>query len=177
MDTKTCKKCGWVLAIQDPTRFCPICGTKFEIGLCRICGKPAPYYHTSNACRDCYLHVVKKPDDDVRLAQRRRAVYNEWLGKIARVPKEYPTLTEAQWLDACKYFDGCACCGDDSIDARGYFVPFKDGGRYCDWNIIPMCERCATAARTSGNMFKNRPKRLVDILNYLEDKLNAASKD
>ena len=180
MTTKTCKQCGWVLDVRDPNTRCPICKTRFTEGLCRICGEFLPYYSGDRCvCRDCYLHVTKKPDDDRRLNERRKAVYKEWLAKIARVPKAYPTLTEAQWLAACKHFEGCACCGNDSVDARGYFVPFRDGGRYCDWNIIPMCERCATAARINGSMFatSSRPARLVDIINYLEDKLNAASKN
>ena len=178
MPTKTCEKCGWVLDIRDPTSRCPRCKTKFEAGVCRVCGEIKPYYSEErNVCRDCYLYVIKKPDDDRRLAARRRAVYQEWRDKIAKIPKNYPTLTEAQWLQACAHFDGCACCGSESVDARGYFVPFRDGGRYCDWNIIPMCERCATATRLNGSMFAQgcRPARLVGILNYLEDKLNAAS--
>lgn len=180
MPTKTCSKCGWVMDIRDPTSHCPICHTRFPAGVCSICGEVKPYFRDfGRTCKDCYLHVVKKPDDEQRMNERRRAIYNEWRQKIASIPKNYPTLTEAQWLDACKYFGGCACCGDESIDARGYFVPFRHGGRYCDWNIIPMCERCATAIRIHGNMFATgaRPARLVDIINYLEDKLNAASKN
>lgn len=180
MTTKTCEKCGWVLAIQDPTTLCPICHTRFNQGICKVCGKASQFYlKDRSVCRDCFLYVCKKSDDDARLTARRRAVYEEWKAKIASVPTDYPTLSEAQWIEACRYFGGCACCDSERIDARGYFVPFNEGGRYCDWNIVPMCERCATAFRKNGNKFmrRSRPTDFAKVLNYLEDKLNAASKN
>ena len=177
MRTKVCKKCGWVLAIQDPTRYCPICKTRFYEGICTKCKQPVEYYRDRLVCRKCYDTVVRRPDEQQRVKQRRAQIYKEWLARIAKVPKTYPTLTEDQWLKACKYFGGCAFCGAESIDSRGYFVPFSEGGRYCDWNMLPLCERCATATRLQPNAFASgcRPKRLVEIINYLEDKLNAAS--
>lgn len=177
MTTKTCEKCGWVLAIQDPLIRCPICKTKFKVGLCNICKQPVEYYRKDRCvCRTCYDKVTRKPDADKRLFQRRYAVYDEWLAKIASVPKNYPTLTEAQWLEAVKHFNGCALCKSESVDTRGYFVPFNRGGRYCDWNVIPICESCATEVRINPNYFvRRRPEGLVDIINYLEDRLNAAT--
>ena len=109
------------------------------------------------------------------LVQRRKAVYNEWVEKVKLVPRDYPTLTEEQWMEAVKHFGGCALCGEESIDARSYFVPFKDGGRYCDWNIIPVCSKCALKTRTNYNYFLyERPKGLINIISYLEVRLNAA---
>jgi hypothetical protein len=101
-------------------------------------------------------------------------MYNEWLEKIKAIPKNYPTLTEQQWMEAVKHFNSCALCGNESIDARGYFVPFNKGGRYCDWNIIPLCERCATKTKTNPNYFLDRPTGLANIVDYLEVKINGA---
>ena len=179
MTTKTCNNCGWVLAIQDPKTHCPVCGTKFTTGICTICKQPVVYYrHNRLVCRHCYDTVTRKPDANAKLAARRKKVYEEWRAKIDKIPKDYPALTDKQWLDACKHFEGCACCGDQPIEARGYFIPFKHGGRYCDWNVIPLCAKCATAMRKQPNPFTShsRPKRLIEIIDYLEDKLNAACK-
>ena len=176
MSTKTCEKCGWVVDKRDPSGSCPVCGTRFPEGICSICGNYGPYYHNRNVCKHCYDTVCRK-DADKRVRARRISIYEEWRAKIARVPKDYPTLTEEQWLRAVKHFGRCACCTDDSIDARGYFIKFEDGGRYCDWNIIPMCSECATAARVQPNYFLTtiRPKGLIEIINYLEPLLNKAS--
>ena len=56
-------------------------------------------------------------------------------------------------MEACTHFNGCAYCGGDNIDARSMFIQFKDGGRYCNWNIIPACERCETSRKSSPNPF------------------------
>lgn len=79
--------------------------------------------------------------------------FKAWKDMIASIPSKSPTLTEEQWLDACKYFGGCAYCGGSSIDARSMFIRFKDGGRYCAWNIIPACERCETSRKVIHNPF------------------------
>lgn len=183
MTTKTCEKCGWVLAIQDPKLYCPICGTRFKVGICSKCGKPVEYYlHNRCVCRYCYDTVVRKPGAMQRVRQRRRDVYDEWLAKIRQIPKDYPTLTEEQWLAAVKHFNGCALCKEPVVDTRQYFIPFKYGGRYCDWNIIPVCDKCAE--RTGGykkkvanyNYFLKEPQPigLMDIVDYLGGKINEA---
>ena len=179
MTTKTCEKCGWVLAIQDPKIRCPICGTRFKVGICTKCGKPVEYYrHDRCVCRTCYDTVVRKPDAMKRVKQRREAIFNEWLSLVKQVPKEYPTLTEAQWLATVKYFGHCSLCENESVDTRGYFIPFSHGGRYCDWNIVPLCEHCALHVKRNPNYFLSqpRPAGLDKIIEYLEVKLNAAVK-
>lgn len=176
MTTKTCSNCGWVLAIQDPLTHCPICNTKFSEGICAICKKPVKYYrHNRLVCKHCYDTVTRKPDDNKRLKQRRIDVYNEWVAKVKRIPADYPRLTEAQWLAAVKHFNGCALCQSETVDTRWYFIPFKEGGRYCDWNIIPVCDKCAVKIRITPNYFLyERPAGLIKILDYLEDKVNGA---
>lgn len=178
MATKTCKKCGWVVALQDPSNYCYICGAPFDLRVCNICGEPYETWAKRNVCKKCYQEVVKAGDQRA-LRQRREAVYEEWLRKVRAVPADYPKLTESQWLDAVKHFGHCALCKDESIDARGYFIPFKDGGRYCDWNIVPLCSKCAMAFKSNYNWFvaTRRPPGLMDIIDYLEVKLDAAIKE
>lgn len=176
MTTKTCKKCGWVLAIQDPNVYCPICHTRFEVGICKVCKQPVEYYRNDRCvCRTCYDTVTRKPDAKARVTQRRSDIYAELLEKISRIPRTYPTLTETQWLQAVKHFNGCALCESESVDTRGYFIPFKKGGRYCDWNIIPICEKCAIRPKKNPNYFLNRrPTGLINIITYLEEKIDEA---
>lgn len=109
-----------------------------------------------------------------------------WIDKITMVPKTYPTLTEKQWLDACCYFGGCAKCGSETIEARGFFIPFELGGRYCDWNVVPLCDVCANELQKCKNPFRlawlrdNRSRsnvrrtQLINTIEYLEVKLNDA---
>ena len=63
-------------------------------------------------------------------------------------------MTEDEWLDACRYFGGCALCDSDSIDARGYFIRFEDGGKYNACNVIPLCDTCATTLKYQSNPFR-----------------------
>lgn len=175
MDTKTCKKCGWVLSIKDPKNRCPVCHTRFEKGICKICGQYVDLYRERDVCKTCYDTVTRKPDANKNVRKRRSKVYDEWLANIAKISKSYPTLTEEQWLEAVKHFNGCALCEEESVDTRGYFIPFKLGGRYCDWNIIPVCDKCATEIRINPNYFLNRrPEGLTNIINYLGVRIDAA---
>lgn len=181
MTTKTCEKCGWVLAIQDPKPRCPVCNTRFKVGICYHCKKPVEYYRPhGRMCRECYDTICRKPDAHDRVKQKRLDRYQAWLDKIALIPKSYPTLTEAEWLKTVKFFDGCAFCESESIDTRQYFIPFKSGGRYCDWNIIPMCGKCVQNIGCSSNynynwfLKANRPPGLDKTVKYLEEKINAA---
>lgn len=176
MDTKTCEKCGWVLPMRHPANHCPICKTWFKEGICTKCGKPVTFYrYGKRTCKECYDKYVRTPRDNQAMQQRRVDFYNEWVEKISKIPKDYPTLTEDQWMEAVKHFNGCALCKSDDVDTRGYFIPFKNGGRYCDWNIIPVCDKCATEIRLNPNYFKNRrPAGLMDIVDYLEVRIDAA---
>lgn len=178
MATKKCDKCGWEVDIQDTSRRCPVCKTPYEYGICSICKQYIKYYrHNRTVCKHCYDTVTRKPDAYANMWKRRREVYAEWCEKIKKVPKTYPTLTNEQWLEAVRHFNGCALCKSSSIDTRAYFIPFKDGGRYCDWNIIPICEECATENRRNPNHFMwTRPVGLIDVINYLEVRLNGAIK-
>ena len=107
---------------------------------------------------------------------RRRRVYDRfdaWLELITFVKKPLITLTEAQWLNACRYFNGCAFCESEIIDTRALFIPFKNGGKYCDWNVVPQCQKCANRRILKNNPFtsmqnyKKDRERLERIVNYL----------
>ena len=53
-------------------------------------------------------------------------------------------------------------CGAESIDARLYFIQFKEGGKYNACNIIPACEKCSTDHKVNPNPFRTMDKMLND---------------
>lgn len=83
---------------------------------------------------------------------RRRAAAEELLASLPTVTST-KTLTEAEWLETCRYFGGCATCGNSHVESRQYFVPFSAGGRYTVWNVFPMCADCAKHLRLISNPF------------------------
>lgn len=189
MNTKTCKNCGWVYPITQPGRKCEICGEVFDVIVCTTCNTPTPIERmesgtvTCKACAAAYNRTVAKRKTEFLTDQ-----FDIWLDKVKAVPKKYPTLTEAQWLEACRHFDGCARCHNRDIDTRGFFVGAELGGRYCDWNVIPLCERCATTWDLTKSAFKYTMTRdhtarsteyrecMVKIIEYLGGKLDAATR-
>lgn len=158
MSTKTCKSCGWVFPSTQPGKKCLICGTPFDVIVCTICGKALPISEIVPGTCTC-VECVRLRNNTLSLKSRHRRYerldrrFDDWIAKVRRVPTKYPTLTEAQWLEACKHFNGCARCNSDEIDTRGFFIARSLGGRYCDWNIIPLCERCAKIWKLDKSVF------------------------
>lgn len=115
-------------------------------------------------CKKCALATVSKQVAAVDSAHRKRAKqeYVQWKERIASVP--FRPLTEDEWLQAVKYFNGCAICGADSVDARCFFISAKEGGKYVAWNVVPACEKCATHLRTNLNPFEMLDPRINDSL-------------
>ena len=191
MYTRMCKNCGWEHPPSYIGRKCIICGQLFDVLKCITCGeiKPADLFvREHNQCKACKLKHKNAHREQHRINLENQ--FEEWLDKIRRVPKSYPTLTGEQWIEACRHFDGCARCSSKDIDSRGFFVGAKLGGRYCDWNIIPLCERCANTWNLNKSAFKYIEKRaynmkdlsfksnLSKIIDYLGGKLdNAVNKE
>lgn len=184
MNTRKCSKCGWEYPIDWPGRTCRFCHEPFKDGFCSYCGKWSDKLHNT-MCRACHTYQHKVWRDGRKFVAEES--YEEWTFRIKDMPIE--PLTESQWLEACNHFKGCAYCGADSIDARSMFIPYKDGGRYTRWNIVPSCERCETARKVTTNPFLrmddslNRSqahqarkygfsmKRLQSIVDYLQSKM------
>lgn len=150
-----------------------------------MCGEHTDNLVHGKHCVRCYRkkYSIAETTRQWRAQKRQEndAKLDVWLGKIKSLPSTYPTLTQEQWFKACGHFNGCAYCGAESIDSRVYFIPFRLGGRYCDWNIIPACEKCATRTKGIDNPFAylERPserKALQRIINYLEERLDGAVK-
>lgn len=193
MNIKKCSNCGWEFPGTYRYRTCKFCGARFKQGKCRQCGEWTDDLKAGDICAEC--RKKKLYAWEARRRQRAEDAFVAWKGRIASIPTPYKTLTEAEWLDACNHFGGCAICGERSIDARAMFITFEDGGRYCAWNIIPACERCETIRKGMSNpwlKFDNTIHRrsthqakkygftmdnLQRIVDYLQPKLEEAAND
>ena len=153
MNTRTCRNCGWVHPATYQKRKCKFCNAAMPYDThCAYCGKFVAKVNKSDwLCKDCSTMYARQREKNIRIRNNKK--YEEWLDEIKLIPTPYKTLTEDEWLAACKHFGGCAYCGSDDISARSMFIDFKDGGRYCSWNIIPSCERCETAWKSTNNPF------------------------
>lgn len=169
MNTKKCEKCGWVFPITFTERKCRWCGTPFKYDICSECGEFKEIYR-QNKCRECVVMLDCKYKAERRFMAKSNATGKlaRWLNSIAKVPKPIRMLTEEEWLEACRYFGKCAICNNDEITTRAFFVPFSMGGRYAAWNIIPMCDHCATEYKKEQNPFIKYNKKLLAKYTRLE---------
>lgn len=186
MNTKTCKGCGWEFPLETPYNNCPFCHREFSVGTCSVCGELVDDIVPGKGkkCYKCfraYVNKLCKSDQHSEYRserhQQQRAdkdrQLKEWV-EATNAANTHP-LTEEEWLEACRHFNGCALCGNESIDARGYFIPFKLGGKYVASNVIPLCEKCATSTRLTRNT--NPFKSLDKILSRDTLLLNHIKKD
>jgi len=180
-----------VYPITQQGRSCVVCGEPFEETVCSVCGRTVKADELAKGrsmCKACWNYRDKayQSKSYAKMYAELDSQYKEWLDRINAIPRSYPTLTEKQWLEACRYFKGCAICGSEDIESRGFFISFDLGGRYCNWNVIPLCDKCSghfatnknpyrTARfmdrRTVGSNYANRD-RLDNILKYLGEKIN-----
>lgn len=170
-----CPRCGHTMPWQCKARSCPVCKTRIRAGICNSCGKFVEKLAFDYMCDSCHssraISYIHKLNYDAN------QLYMDWLLEIATLPN-YSVLTEAEWLQACKHFKGCAVCGAQEITAKTFFVHFQLGGRYAAWNIIPTCDKCAEKLTMSKhNIFKmlcgdvKSRDILAGIQTYLRTKL------
>lgn len=174
--TKACTTCGWEYSINDPRQTCKFCGGRFNGGICKSCGKYSTdilYREGPGAvwgmCRECARPIIAKQVAAVDARRRRSAkiAFEEWKQKTRAIP--FRPLTEDEWLEAVAFFNGCAICGDETVASRSFFISAADGGKYTAWNVIPMCEKCATVLHFNSNPFQIMDPRINDRL-YKENR-------
>lgn len=158
MNTKTCKKCGWVYPAYTDANICRFCKEPFTEGICKSCREfSTDIFNGTGMCRKCYREYCNVRGRAYSIERYRRNIskaeerFSNWLENLNNVKTH--VLTEEEWMEACRYFDGCALCGSHDIATRGYFVRFEDGGRYNACNVVPTCEICATSLKKQPNPF------------------------
>ena len=209
-----CQKCGWVYPAAYKANICKFCGggvyrdVGTEPGYCKKCGAYCENINRYNnkLCSQCnskamMLYAKSRPDYREKCAEMSNKMwhkykaeaikqYEDWLVQLRQLSTH--TLTEDEWIQACKYFDGCALCGEKSIDARTYFIQYSEGGRYNACNIVPACDRCATAFKKNKNPFitmnevlsvsnsiyrGQSKKNLQKVVDYLRSKIEEAKNE
>lgn len=175
-----CPTCGREYPWQVPREYCQSCKTEFTRGTCYVCRTYREDLRHGK-CKDCCRDISRQ------CIARKRADSNNnyagWVKKINSVPAPIHTLTEDEWLEACRYFGGCALCSKPQIETRLMYVPAHRGGKYTMYNMVPACEDCATSykqtVKARGNPFtrvyncndyKDSVARLKKVMTYLEGK-------
>lgn len=182
MNTRTCKQCGWVFPGSYTMTACKFCKTRFDVQICASCHKLTPTAeflvrktgrnagYLDRNCRSCKsaLNGLFPEQAAVRakrfIENKRKSLgeqYAKWLD-LSKI--EFKPMTQEQWIDVCAHFGGCAICDNEHIEAREYFVPFKEGGKYAPWNMFPLCGACAPKVRITSNPFV-----------YFDTRLNGSS--
>lgn len=193
MKSRTCPGCGVVHPTTYTKTKCEVCKTLFHEQICSLCKEIKSnelyyrYKSGSNAghfmlqCKPC--SATKKIKFDKEFPEHRlawgRADYHKRMAAaevslvkwLAETNVKYKPLTEAQWLEACAYFEGCTICGEDHIETRDFFVAFKDGGRYAAWNVFPLCGKCSTRSRLITNPFVWIVRHTSGFNKYRRDRL------
>jgi hypothetical protein len=155
-----------------------------------MCGEYTDKLKKSNCliCKPC----ANKYESEKRYKEKNRGraryhMQQMFEEHILKLPKNPKPLKEHEWIDACRFFGGCAICGESTITSRMLFIPAKYGGKYTASNIIPVCEKCATEARSSHNVnpynrycqilrsggcyFKTVEERMPVVYSYIIEKL------
>ena len=109
MNTRKCKKCGWEVPATQRGAKCPVCREPYEEVVCSKCGKLVSGKDKVKSskialCRECHNATEREHMVKYRMKHYARLdeLYEQWLEKVQIVPKSYPTLTEEQWLEACR---------------------------------------------------------------------------
>lgn len=211
---RKCTKCGWIYPVTYKSSWCKFCKAPVHAiyqkvpGNCANCGAYVDdiYHFAGRLCSKCYSkknYAQKKTMSNFRETANRYSrehyhrtsdkaaqSYKDWLEQLNSISTH--VLTEDEWLAACEHFGGCAFCGSDSIDARQYFIPFKEGGKYNACNVVPACDQCATSLKETPNPFiymnkvlsRNKAmergqsvRKLKSITEYLQSKIEEAKNE
>lgn len=211
---RKCSGCSWVYPATYGGSWCKFCKAPVYAvyqkvpGNCPNCGAYIEdiYHFPGKLCSKCYSKKNYQQKMQIpgykekilmynnehwhRVNDRAAQSYKDWLEQLKSVSTH--SLTEDEWLEACQHFKGCAFCSSDSIDARQYFIPFKDGGNYTACNVVPACEQCATALKGNPNPFVHMNKLLTrnkamergqsvhtlkGITDYLQSKIEEAKNE
>lgn len=171
-----CTKCGLDMPVE-------LCYDRPGCQNCSIQRSRAKFYQLPAARQEeIRNHRNAYKRFTIRRTEAQLDVWQHWISKI---PKDYHTLTEEEWEKVVEYFDGkCAFCQLNDFTLRGMFLTANQGGRYCNWNVIPVCDVCInrpknknpfrfmskqyTATMSISSLRRYSVKKLRKIVEYLE---------
>lgn len=154
MMVRVCKNCG--ATTETKRYYCRECGTEFDLWWVACCQKWLPKEQATKSfeCKVCSRarkvawqkkNRARHSATSSRSINRFNALEHARYSKLVEEQKKrmFKPLSEEQWSKACDYFNGCAICAKP-IEKRALVVPAKEGGRYCVYNVIPLCVECST---------------------------------
>lgn len=195
---RICNGCGWEYPSSSTSiRKCKFCKTIMSTQWCTKCKQwlPLSEFKINNGkveyqCKKCHSqkqleyyernpHMYDKNLRDHIDTNRRRKedFFSAWIDTLSKLPKINP-LTEAEWLQACKHFRGCALCDETHIEVRSLFISGKHGGKYNKVNVFPACVKCGTRLRRHRSPYASvRIHTTDDKFNMLVDYLQGKIKE
>lgn len=120
-----CRRCGEIKTLGD---------------FCKDKSSPSGRNIVCKTCESARRLNYKRLDvkDYIARADKELAEFRDLLDKTATEN----FITHKHWLEVCGYFKKCAVCAENEIEAKYFLVPFKKEGKYCNYNIIPICLKC-----------------------------------
>ena len=192
---RTCSKCGWLHPSTYTDPKCKMCKEFLPFQPCSVCGQWLPIErftmsgrYLRRVCRECYVTKQKdyykrnphmyerhKAYDAERTRYLKASAFEDWCEQLRGLPT-LNTLSEQEWQQACRFFRGCALCGEEHIEIRTFFIRPKDGGAYNRVNIFPTCVKCGTQHIGSANPFSwvqhvTTHKYFPRLMEYLQSKI------
>ena len=117
---------------------------------CSYCGTQYPDVYRSATCRLCG-HELTDSKAEAHYDYMTWYLTQLWYAWRRELDCAAPRiLKEEDWWDICSYFNGCAVCGQESIDTKAFLVPPMLGGKMYTYNVYPICDECQSA------LIKNR---------------------
>lgn len=155
MSIKTCPSCGWEYPSSYNQKTCRFCGesmaTNYKCCLCQSdLDTTAAAKFGEWWCRSCARDLVILYE--MHLADSAENFFGRWKKLLAEQLRD--PMSPSDWNATVAYFNGCAFCGDPVVTTRIPFVDMTDGGYYAEWNILPVCDSCATFRKKYRNPFK-----------------------
>lgn len=175
---KYCSECNWEYPSSYNSPTCKFCRGEMSPKLCSECDERKPldmFYVVSSGprkgkhlskcipCRESKeqqkaMNRDKTKELDasrIATAKHDAKVRAECADLLMRLKDALPkqSMTEAEWMEVCSHFGGCAVCGEEHIETRFFFIDIQDGGKYAKGNVLPMCGRHAKFTKRKSNPF------------------------
>lgn len=165
---------------SEKIRYCTACEYWLPIIDFQLAGGGKGY---RNRCRDC--ETIRKRPLAIAWDAKKTAEGQQLQVELTKLLEsvQFKPMTEAEWLQTCKFFNGCALCGDSHIEVRKFLINFEKGGSYSVGNVLPMCNKCAGDVELKGSLARyavarlNRhskfdSNRLKKIIEYFKKKVS-----
>lgn len=159
---RVCPKCGWYYPPSSKhLKKCKFCGTIFDAQVCKYCNETfstaeakaysdTPGTFIARICPTCAEQVIKlsrkelnttKFNTRINCIKRLHEMYNTHISFYKKLHTKNTTISRLN-TELVRNYRGCFFCMSQ-IDSYRMIIPPADGGRYDEFNVIPLCKECA----------------------------------